>query len=89
MPKKKSSKRKTRILQQRYVVPSFCSFCKEKVERIDYKDYLRFSKFITEKGKIIARSKTGVCAKHQRQLSQAIKNARIAALLPFTSHHRL
>lgn len=85
----KLKKRKTKNVRRVQSAPPFCSFCKEEPKEIDYKDYLRLSKFITEKGRIIARSKTGVCAKHQRQLSRAIKNARIVALLPFTSHHRL
>ena len=50
---------------------------------VDYKDVERLAKFITEKGKIIARRITGNCAKHQRILASAIKRARHAALLPF------
>ncbi|HHY03826.1 MAG TPA: 30S ribosomal protein S18 [Thermoanaerobacterales bacterium] len=62
-----------------------CSFCMEKAETIDYKDYNRLRKFITERGKILPRRITGNCAKHQRQLTVAIKRARNIALLPFTS----
>lgn len=60
-----------------------CSFCTEKIESIDYKDLPRLKKFITEKGKIFPRRMSGVCAKHQRELVQEIKRARIMALLPF------
>lgn len=60
-----------------------CTFCVEKTEYIDYKDYAKLRKFVTEKGKILPRRMTGVCAKHQRALSEAVKRARIAALLPF------
>ena len=60
-----------------------CVFCQEKVEVIDYKDVNRLKKFITESGKILPRRMSGTCAKHQRELSTAIKRARIASLLPF------
>lgn len=60
-----------------------CVFCQEKVEAIDYKDVARLRKFITEGGKIVPRRMSGTCAKHQRELSKAIKRARVAALLPF------
>lgn len=60
-----------------------CSFCVEKAEDIDYKDVVKLKRFITEKGKIVPRRTSGVCAGHQRQLSNAIKRARIMALLPF------
>ena len=60
-----------------------CVFCQEKVEVIDYKDVNRLKKFVTESGKMLPRRMSGTCAKHQRELSKAIKRARIAALLPF------
>lgn len=60
-----------------------CSFCVDKATSIDYKDVAKLKKFVTEKGKILPRRMTGVCAKHQRLLASAIKRARIAALLPF------
>ena len=60
-----------------------CVFCQEKVELIDYKDVARLKKFVTESGKMLPRRMSGTCAKHQRELSKAIKRARIAALLPF------
>ncbi len=60
-----------------------CTFCVDKVDTIDYKDIAKLRKYITEKGKILPRRMTGVCAQHQRTLASAIKRARIAALLPF------
>ena len=62
-----------------------CSFCVDKIDSIDYKEYNRLRKYITERGKILPRRITGNCAKHQRQLTAAIKRARNIALLPFTA----
>lgn len=61
-----------------------CSFCVDKIEFIDYKDVGRIRRFTNERGKILPRRMTGNCAKHQRQLAEAIKRARTVALLPFT-----
>lgn len=61
-----------------------CGFCVDKIEFIDYKDVGRIRRFTNERGKILPRRMTGNCAKHQRQLSEAIKRARAVALLPFT-----
>ena len=52
-----------------------CQFCVDKATEIDYKDVAKLRKYITEKGKMMPRRMTGVCAKHQRFLSDAIKNA--------------
>ena len=60
-----------------------CLYKKKKNAVIDYKDVNRLKKFITEKGKIIPRRASGVCAEHQRDLSVAIKRARYMALLPY------
>jgi small subunit ribosomal protein S18 len=60
-----------------------CTFGVEKIEEIDYKDVAKLKRFITEKGKIIPRRASGVCAEHQRQLVIAIKRARAIALLPY------
>lgn len=60
-----------------------CPFCAKKEDDIDYKDIGKLSKFVSEKGKILPRRATGVCAKHQRSLAVAIKRAREMALLPF------
>jgi small subunit ribosomal protein S18 len=62
-----------------------CSFCVDKIGQVDYKQYEKLKRFITERGKILPRRISGNCAKHQRQLTRAIKRARIMALLPFTS----
>lgn len=62
-----------------------CTFCQDKVELIDYKDINKLRKYITERGKILPRRITGNCAKHQRQLTVAIKRARQVALLPYTT----
>lgn len=65
-----------------------CQFCHDHVREIDYKDANRFLKrFISDRGKIEPRRKTGTCAKHQRGLSVAIKQARYMALLPYTPEH--
>ena len=61
-----------------------CRFCVQKL-KIDYKDADTLRRFITERGKILPRRITGTCAKHQRALAAAIKQARIIALLPFVS----
>ena len=60
-----------------------CAFCVDKSNAIDYKDVAKLRRYITENGKILPRRQTGVCAIHQRELAQAIKRARIMALLPF------
>ncbi|MDT8719305.1 30S ribosomal protein S18 [Clostridium sp. 19966] len=62
-----------------------CSFCVEKAESIDYKDINKLRKYVTERGKILPRRISGNCAKHQRQLTDAVKRARNIALLPFTT----
>lgn len=60
-----------------------CTFCVEHAETIDYKDAAKLRRFTTEKGKILPRRMSGVCAKHQRLLATAIKRARVMALLPY------
>ena len=62
-----------------------CAFCVDKVEYIDYKDVNRLNKFTPDRAKILPRRVTGTCAKHQRELTTAIKRARQVALLPYTS----
>lgn len=62
-----------------------CKFCMEKTEKIDYLDYPRFQKFMTERGKITPSRITGSCARHQRLLAKAIRKARVAGLLPFVA----
>ncbi len=62
-----------------------CQFCVEKAETIDYKDVAKLKKFTSERAKILPRRVTGTCAKHQRELTTAIKRARQIALLPYIS----
>jgi len=62
-----------------------CSFCADKSSSIDYKDVNKLRKYVTERGKILPRRISGNCAKHQRELTVAIKRARNLALLPFTT----
>ncbi|MGI6130969.1 MAG: 30S ribosomal protein S18 [Bacillota bacterium] len=62
-----------------------CSFCVDKVEHVDYKDTARLRRYISERGKIMPRRISGNCAKHQRQVTLAIKRSRHVALLPFTA----
>jgi len=60
-----------------------CKFCVEKIDAINYKDVRLLSQFVAESGKIVPRRLTGVCTPHQRRLTDAIKQARNIALLPF------
>jgi small subunit ribosomal protein S18 len=62
-----------------------CSFCVDKVKTVDYKDVNRLSRYVSERGKILPRRITGNCATHQRAVTVAIKNARVVALMPYTS----
>mgnify|MGYP000512842900 FL=1 len=62
-----------------------CGFCVDKVENIDYKDIARLRRYMSERGKILPRRVAGTCARHQRELTVAIKRARHLALLPYTA----
>ncbi len=64
-----------------------CLFCVEKVKLIDYKEPARLRRYVSDRGKIEPRRKTGTCSKHQRALTTALKRARHLALLPFTAQH--
>lgn len=64
-----------------------CEFCIDKVNEVDYKDLDLLRRYVGDRGKIEARRKAGVCARHQRVVAQAIKRARHIALLPFTAEH--
>ena len=66
-------------------VRKVCAFCADKSNRIDYKEPDTLRRFITDRGKIRARRKTGACARHQRSIAMAIKRARYLALMPFIS----
>ncbi len=69
------------IYQRRKV----CRFCVDKAVDMDYKNDSVLQYFITERGKIIPRRISGTCAKHQRQLTRAIKRARNVAIMPYTT----
>lgn len=78
---KKPFKKKNRLIQRR----RSCRFCADKKLTIDYKDGKLLTPFTSERGKIVARRISGNCAKHQREVTEAIKRARILAIIPFTS----
>ena len=63
----------------------YCSFCKEKVDEVDYKDVTALRRFVSERGKIKTRRVSGACRRHQRQIAVADKRAREMALLPYTA----
>lgn len=62
-----------------------CAFCVDKAEHIDYKDVAKLRRYLSERSKIVPRRVTGTCARHQRELTIAIKRARQIALLPYIS----
>ncbi|TSA54420.1 MAG: 30S ribosomal protein S18 [Dehalococcoidia bacterium] len=68
------------------VKPKVCMFCADKVP-IDYKNVSLLQRFVSDRGKIVPRRRTGVCAKHQRRLAQAIKRSRFLAMLPASPNH--
>ena len=80
---KKTSKRKSQIRKLR-PVPVNCGYCKEKREP-DYKKHEDLARFITDRAKIMPKTRTGLCAKHQRRVAKEIKRARSLGLLPFTA----
>ena len=79
MEEKATVKKPVKRVQRRKV----CAFCVEKATSIDYTDVNKLKKYVTEKGKMLPRRMTGTCAEHQRDLAEAIKKARVMALLPF------
>jgi small subunit ribosomal protein S18 len=64
-----------------------CAFCVDHVREIDYKEANKLKRYLSDRAKIEPRRKTGTCAKHQRMLTVALKNARHMALLPYTAQH--
>ena len=76
------AKRKKKILRRKITVPKECFFCKEK-KTPSYTDSATLSRFITERGKIIGRVRNGLCAMHQKDLTEEIKYARHLALMSF------
>ncbi|HSX09357.1 MAG TPA: 30S ribosomal protein S18 [Candidatus Saccharimonadales bacterium] len=75
---------KRRIPKRKITVPKECYFCANKKDP-KYSDVASLQKFVSDRGKIIVRTRSGICSKHQRQLTTAIKHARHLALLPFVS----
>lgn len=62
-----------------------CAFCVDRADFIDYKEAGKLRKYLSERAKILPKRMTGTCAKHQRELTIAIKRARHIALLPYVS----
>ena len=77
--------RTDRPMRDRRPCRKVCAFCVDKIETIDYKDVPRLRRYLSERAKIVPRRVTGTCARHQRQLTVAIKRARHLALLPYVS----
>ena len=71
-------------LRKRIFRPRVCKFCTEKDLTIDYRDARALRSLVTERGKIIPRRIYGTCAKHQRQITEAVKRARHLALIPYS-----
>ena len=76
---KRKQKRKT------FIPNVTCTLCQEGVKSIDYKDTYKIKKYISRRGKIVPRNRSGACAKHQRMLASAIKIARYMAILPYVN----
>lgn len=79
------SKRSSRRYRRRKPVDLKCPLCESGVKYVTYKDIYQLKKFTSVRGKIISSEKSGVCAKHQRQLSKAIKKARYMGLMPYVA----
>ncbi len=83
-----ATQRVTKSSRTRYVPKRrVCHFCKDGIDTIDYKDPVKLHRYISDRGKIEPRRRTGTCAKHQRALARAIKRARHLALLPCAPAH--
>jgi len=78
--------RKPHGKKKTFVRKKVCRFCSDDNLVIDYKETRTLKNFVTERGKIIPRRIYGNCAKHQRQMTEAIKRARQIALLPYTGN---
>lgn len=84
-----SSRPSSSAPRRRFGRRKICRYCADKNHKIDYKDVDNLRYYITERGKIVPRRISGTCATHQRQIADAIKNARQIALLPYTDSHSL
>ncbi|MEW6455748.1 MAG: 30S ribosomal protein S18 [Acidobacteriota bacterium] len=80
-----TDKKESSVITRRYFAPKkkYCKFCFEKIDYIDFKNVNLIEVFLQDRGKILSRRITGICAYHQRELAKAIKRARHMALLPF------
>ena len=78
-------KLKKRAAKDRKPKRKVCSFCVEKIDDLDYKDAPRLRKYVSERGKILPRRISRNCARHQRALTDAVKRARVIALMPFAA----
>lgn len=81
---KRTERREKKLQQIKFQRKKFCRFCADKAEYIDYKEIRILKNYLTERGKILPRRMTGTCAKHQRELKEAIKRSRSIALLAYT-----
>lgn len=79
---KNPTKKKRNLFTQK-----ICRFCSEKIQHIDFLDTKLLKPLISERGKIVPSRISGNCARHQRQMTEAIKRARSIALLPFSVEH--
>ena len=82
----------TKVTKKAQFIPrkKFCRFCVDKEVEIDWKNLKILKKYLSESSKIIPSTKTGTCAKHQKLLTRAIKQARLMAILPYhVSHERV
>ncbi len=75
-------KPKRKFIKKIRIVPTDCPFCKGKTEP-DYKDTATLGKYVTERAKLLARTRTGICSRHQRVITREVKRSRHLALLPF------
>jgi small subunit ribosomal protein S18 len=75
--------------RRRFGRRKICRYCADKNQKINYKDIDSLRYYLSERGKIVPRRISGTCAAHQRQIAEAIKNARQIALLPYTASHSL
>ena len=78
MGKKDDKLRRRKVFRKK-----ICRFCADKIDKIDYKDVERLRNCVTERGKMLPSRISGTCARHQKQLSAAVKRARFVALLPY------
>ncbi len=85
MSPKKTKPVKRKSTKERKPKRKNCGLCMERLMSLDYKDTMRLRKYITERGKIVPRRISGNCARHQRALTDAVKRARVIALLPFSA----